>query len=73
MSTTQEIESAIHRLPQHEQWSLLARFSQELWDAWDCEIKDDLANGRLDDLIANARADIAAGRTRPLNEILGDR
>ena len=50
----------------------LDTLSQKLWDGWDRDIEGDLANGRLDDLIANARADIAAGRTHPLNEILGN-
>ena len=40
-------------------------------DAWDRQIETDAKAGRLDHVIAQAEADIAAGRTKPLDEILG--
>jgi hypothetical protein len=39
-------------------------------DVWDAQIEDDLNAGRLDHLIAMAEADIAAGKTKPLDEVL---
>ncbi len=41
--------------------------------AWDNQIEEDIKAGRLNDLIAQAEADIAAGRVKPLDEVLGDR
>jgi hypothetical protein len=70
MSTVQSIEHAIHELPVAERWDLLRRLDAELWSAWDDQIAVDVAAGRLDALISEARADIATGNTRPLNEVL---
>ena len=42
-------------------------------EAWDCEIERDFApGGRGERLIAEAEADIAAGRTRPLADVLAE-
>lgn len=73
MTTSQEIEAALHRLPTEERWSLLRRFSEELWSDWDGQIETDLSAGKLDGLLAEARADIAGGETRSLNEVLNHR
>ena len=70
MSTVEEISEALHRLPVEQRWGLLHRFSDELWSDWDAQIEADLKTGRLDELLAEARADIAAGRTRTLDEVL---
>lgn len=35
-------------------------------DAWDKQIEEDAKSGRLDDFMAKARAEIKAGRVRPL-------
>ena len=48
-------------------------FEEALEDAWDNQIEEDIKAGRLNDLIAQAEADIAAGRVKPLDEVLGDR
>ena len=72
VSTVKEIEQAIDRLPAQEQWSLFQRLKDNLWDEWDAEIEADYQAGRLDALIAEAREDIAAGRTKPLDEVLRD-
>ena len=45
---------------------------EALEDAWDNQIEEDIKAGRLNDLIAQAEADIAAGRVKPLDEVLGD-
>lgn len=39
-------------------------------DEWDRQMRADAADGKLDKLIAEADADIAAGRTRPLSDLL---
>ncbi len=72
MTQVQEIESAISRLSREERWSLLHRFSEELWKDWDEEIQADLASGRLDSLLAEARTEIASGKSRPLHEVIGN-
>jgi hypothetical protein len=41
-------------------------------DGWDRQIAADLAAGRLDGLIAEARADSEAGGTVPLETILNE-
>jgi hypothetical protein len=73
MTTSQEIEAALHRLPAEERWEILHRFSEELWTDWDGQIEADLSSGKLEGLLAEARADIAGGRTRSLNEVLDHR
>jgi hypothetical protein len=73
MSTLTEIQSAIVRLSAEEQRQLARWFAEELEDAWDAQIEEDVKSGRLDHLIAQAEADIAAGRVKPLDEVLGDR
>ena len=72
MSTLTEIQSAIVRLSATEQRQLARWFEEELEDAWDAQIEEDVKSGRLDHLITQAEADIAAGRVKPLDEVLGD-
>ena len=72
MSTLAEIQSAIVRLSPKEQQQLARWFEEALEDAWDAQIEEDVKSGRLDHLVAQAEADIAAGRVKPLDEILGN-
>ena len=72
MSTVAEIQQAITRLSAAEQRQLARWFEEALEDAWDAQIEEDVKAGRLNDLIAQAEADIAAGRVKPLDEVLGD-
>ena len=67
-----EIQQAITRLSPAEQRQLARWFEEALEDAWDAQIEEDIKAGRLNDLIAQADADIAAGRVKPLDEVLGD-
>jgi hypothetical protein len=69
MSTLEELSEALHQLPANERWEILDRFSNELWSDWDRQIESDLKVGRLNALLSEARADIASGRTRSLNEV----
>jgi len=72
MSTVAEIQQAITRLSPAEQRQLARWFEEALEDAWDAQIEEDIKAGRLNDLSAQAEADIAAARVKPLDEVLGD-
>ena len=72
MSTIEEIEAAIRKLPSEDQSRLDQRIQDVLWEAWDRQIEDDSRAGRLDHILSEVDADIAAGRTKPLDEILDD-
>ncbi len=73
MSTVQEIESAIEGLPADERWGLLQRLHERLWEDWDRQIAADHKAGRLDGILAEVESDIAAGRVKPLNEVIDNR
>jgi hypothetical protein len=74
VSTVAEIIEAVKNLPEAEKGEFLERLAEiDFDDAWDRQIEADVKAGRLDKLIAQAEADIAAGRTKPLDEVLGDR
>ena len=70
MSTISEIQAAIAKLSPAEKIQLERWFAELQADTWDAQIEEDIKAGRLDHLIAQAEADIAAGRTRPLDEVL---
>jgi len=70
MSTVAEIQAEIEKLPPAEQRKLAQWFAEIQAGAWDAQIEEDIQAGRLDHLIAQAEADIAAGRTKPLDEVL---
>ena len=70
MSTIEEIEAAIRTLPAHDQYRLAQRIQDVLWEAWDRQIEEDAEAGRLDHILEEVDADIAAGRVKPLDEIL---
>jgi len=72
MSSIEEIEAAIRKLPSEDQFRLAQRIQDVLWEAWDRQIEDDSRAGRLDHILAEVEADIVAGRTKPLDEILDD-
>jgi hypothetical protein len=70
MSTVLEIELAIEQLPQKERWDLIHRLHDALWRDWDKQIEADAAAGRLDHLVQEVDEAIAAGRVKPLDEII---
>jgi hypothetical protein len=72
MSTVQEIEAAIERLPESEFLALVDRLRARHAEAWDRQIEDDVAAGRLDFLVQEAQAEFQKGKTKPLDEILGN-
>lgn len=70
MRSVAEIQAEIEKLSRAEQRELAGWFAQVQADAWDGQIEEDVKAGRLDHLLAQAEADIAAGRTKPLDEVL---
>ena len=74
MSTVKEIIEAVKKLPEADKSEFLHRLAEvDFDDAWDHQIEADANAGRLDRLWADAIEDIKAGRTKPLDEILGDK
>jgi hypothetical protein len=68
--TRLELEQTIKTLTEQEVRDF-ARWLQEYLDSlWDRQIETDVAAGRLDHLIAQAEADIAADRVQDLDEVL---
>lgn len=72
MGTVEEIEAAVRKLPAEEQFKLAKRLNDVLWEAWDHQIEEDASSGRLGHIVPEVEADIAAGRTKPLDELLDD-
>ena len=70
MVTLDEIEAAIHKLPENEARVLANRLQVYLDDLWDQQLESDLESGRLDTLISRAERDIAENRVRDLDEVL---
>jgi hypothetical protein len=67
MSTVQEIEAAIARLPKDEFWKLTDRLIAMREDAWDREMEEDARpGGPLDRLAGEALREYAEGKTRQL-------
>ena len=72
MSMT-EIKNAVQKLSLAEMEELTRWMNEERVraeeaesDAWDKQIETDAKSGRLDDFMAKARAEIKAGRVRPM-------
>jgi len=73
VSTVSEIIEAVKKLPEQDKSAFLERLAEvDFDDAWDRQIEADAKAGRLDHLWIEATEDIKAGRTKPLDEVLGD-
>jgi hypothetical protein len=71
MSTVQQIEAAIQKLPRDEFWKLAKWFDDQRNEVWDREIEQDAQpGGRLDKLARQALKEIETGETEPLEEFL---
>lgn len=70
MTSRTEIETAILQLPESEIRELASWLQNYLDEKWDQKIADDVAAGRLDALIQQAEADIAANHVKDLDEVL---
>ena len=66
MSTLAEIEDAIEKLPNEQLFQLTDWISGRFSDAWDRQIEQDIVEGKLDDLAAEAIAEHRAGQSLPL-------
>jgi len=72
MTTLLEIKAAIEKLSPRDYAELMAMLHPPVDDDWDRQMMADAAAGRLDRLVEEARADITAGRSRPLEELLAE-
>ncbi len=66
MSTVQEIEAAIRKLPDDDLAAFRAWFAEYDADAWDRQFEQDVAEGRLDALADEALRDAREGRCTEL-------
>jgi hypothetical protein len=66
MSTVQEIEDAIRKLPDNDLVALRAWFAEFDAAAWDVQFERDVAEGRLDALADEALRDAREGRCTDL-------
>ena len=64
--TIDELERAVSNLRPEELHAFSAWFDAFRERAWDREIEHDASTGKLDALVARAREEHRAGRTRPL-------
>lgn len=73
MSTVTRIIEAVAKLSEREKSELLEKLTEiDFDDAWDRQMEADARTGRLEPLWQKALEDIKAGRTKPLDEVLGD-
>jgi hypothetical protein len=61
-----EIESAITQLPRRELAELISWLREYAAEAWDRQIEEDLAAGRLDRLLSEVDKECEAGLAKPL-------
>lgn len=61
MLTLEQIESAILQLPSDEVQKLLEWLSDIDYQLWDQQLERDIAEGKLDALAAEAKAEFKAG------------
>jgi hypothetical protein len=65
MSTVEEIEAAITKLPREQLFRLTQWLKAKFEDEWDRQITEDAQAGRLDNLANEALGEYRAGQTRP--------
>ena len=72
--TVEKIAAEVSSLPETELDELLAwlaEFESQRMDSWDQTMAaDSKPGGKLQGLLDRARADIAAGRAKPLDEVI---
>lgn len=66
MTKLEKIEKSVAALSDEELKSFAEWFDELRWQRWDRQLEEDKRTGRLDDLVAEARAAVAAGKTTPL-------
>jgi len=71
--TVEAIKDAITHLSEEERKQLADWFDELEEEAWDRQMEQDFApGGRGAHLLEEAKADIAAGRTKPMHEFLAE-
>lgn len=65
MSTVEEIETAIEKLPREELFELTSWLSGKFSAAWDAQIEEDISAGRLQEMASAALEEFRAGKTTP--------
>jgi hypothetical protein len=65
MSTVEEIETAIEKLPREEFFVLTGWLTEKFSQAWDAQIEEDFIGGKLDELARSAIEEHRAGKTTP--------
>ena len=66
MSTVQEIQSAIESLPRTEYVRLMSWIHERDWKDWDRQLEEDVATGKLDFLVAEAKEEKKNGILKEL-------
>ncbi len=66
MTTVQDIERAIERLPRDQFAQIHDWIVEKDWHKWDAQIESDSAAGKLDFLLEEAMQDADSEETRPL-------
>jgi len=66
MRKVEEIEAQILALPREEFAELRNWLLEQDWAAWDAQIEADSKAGKLDKLIAEAKAEYKSGKARPI-------
>jgi len=61
MSDIKAIENAVRSLPPKELAEFRRWFAEFDNAAWDAQLEEDLASGKLDSLLAEAQADFSSG------------
>lgn len=66
MTKLEQLEQSVAALSDEDLRRFASWFDELRWQRWDKRIEDDVKAGRLDRLIGEAKAEIAAGKTRAL-------
>ena len=66
MSIVEDLERTVRELNREQLASFRRWFLEFDAEAWDHQLEEDVAAGRLDELGEEALADLREGRTRPL-------
>jgi hypothetical protein len=72
MTRIEEIKQEIRRLTPSELAAFRDWFQKYAAEAWDRQIERDIAAGKLEQLAGEARADHAAGKSKPLGDALAE-
>ena len=66
MTKLEQIEKSVEALSKDELIKFAQWFAELQAERWDRQVEHDVAAGRLDELIAEARKEIKDGKIRPL-------